>query len=142
MKKLWPVIYAILIPIVIISGYRALSQEATAGTNVDWIFVTVAFVGLVAFSLGSVTYGFRYSKKEKMKRPTWDRHPIGWWTDTLQSLRFCWVSMALYAFGALFAFRRADEKGRMMFFFLVAMPAGLFVGERLVYAIYGKKIGA
>lgn len=142
MKKIWPVIYAVLIPLITVSGYRALGPEATAGTNVDWIFVAVAFVCLSLFPLGAIAYGFHYSRKEKMRGPTWDRPPLGWWTDTLQPLRLCLVALTLYAFGALFALPSADQRGRMTFFFLVAMPAGLFLGERLVYAIYRKKISA
>ena len=49
---------------------------------------------------------------------------------------------AAMAVGALFALPSTDEKGRMIFFFLVAMATGLFVGERLVYAIYRKRIEA
>ena len=142
MKKIWPVIYVVLVPLALISGYRELSPEATAGTNADWIFITITFVAMSLFPLGAVAYGFKYSKKERMQKPTLDRHPIGWWTDTLQPLRFSLVYTALMAVGALFALPSADDKGRMIFFFLVAMPAGLFVGEKLVYAIYRKRIEA
>jgi hypothetical protein len=140
--KVWPVIYAVLIPFAVYSGFRGLRPEATAGTNPDWIFASITFVLLSLFPLGAAAYGFRYSKKEAMQRPSWDRHPLGWWTDTLQRLRFCLIYTSLMALGAAFALPSADEKGRMMFLFLVAMPAGLFVGERLVYAIYRKKIRA
>lgn len=135
-------IYALLIPLAIFSGYRELRPEATARTNADWIFVTVTFVGCSIFPLGAVAYGFKYSNKKTMQRPTWDRHPIGWWTDTLQPLRFSLIYMTLFALGAFFALPGADERGRMLFLSLVAIPAGLFVGERLVYAVYRKRIVA
>jgi hypothetical protein len=140
--KIWPVIYLLLIPLVIFSGYRELRPEETARTNADWIFVTITFVGGSVFPLCAVAYSFNYSKKKILQKPSWDRHPLGWWTDTLQSLRISLVYSALFAFGALLALPGADEKGRMIFFWLVAMAAGLFVGERLVYAVYRKKIGA
>jgi hypothetical protein len=142
MKKIWPVIYIVLVPVTLISGYRELSPEATAGTNADWLFITITFVAMLFFPLGAVAYGFKYSRKEKMRRPTWDRHPIGWWTDTLQPLRVSLVSTALMAVGALFALPSADSKGRMIILFLFAAAAGLFLGEKLVYAIYRKRIEA
>lgn len=141
MKKIWPIIYLILVPFALVSGYCELSPEETAGTNTDWIFIVTTFVSLALFSVGAVAYGFRYSNKDMMRRPSWDRHPIGWWTDTLQPLRFTMVYTALMALGALFALPNADDKGRMVFFFLIAVTAGVFVGEKLVYAIYRKRMG-
>lgn len=140
MKKIWPVIYLVLIPVTILGGYRELSPEATARTNADWIFVSITFITCVFFPIGAVTFGFKYSGKAFMQRPTWDRHPMGWWTDTLQSLRLMLVYAALAALGAAFAFPHADKKGQMVFVFLLAMPVGLFIGERLVYAVYRKRI--
>lgn len=142
MKKAWPTIYAVLIPVIIALGYTSLSPERTAGTDVDWILVSIVFVVLVFFPLGAVAYGFSHSKKETLQRPTWDRPPIGWWTDTLQPLRVTLAYLILFAIGETFALADADEKGRMMFFLFVAMAAGLFIGERLVYAFYAKKIRA
>jgi len=142
MKKAWPTIYAALIPVIIVLGYTSLSPERTARTNVDWILISITFVALLFFPLGAVAYGFSHSKKETLRRPTWDRPPLGWWTDTLQSLRVTLAYMVLFTIGGTFALADADEKGRMLFFLFVAMSAGLFIGERLVYAFYGKKIGA
>ncbi len=139
--KIWRVVYAALAPIAVYSGYREMSPEATAGTNTDWVFVTITFVLMSVFPVAALAYGLRHSNKQKMERPTWDRHPLGWWTDTLQPLRFSLVYTSLYALGAAFGLPGADEKGRMMFFFFVAMSAGLFAGEKLAYAIYRGRIG-
>ena len=140
--KIWPIIYILLIPFTIFTGFHSLRPEDTAGTNPDWVLVIVTFIACSFFPLAAVAFGLNYTKKDSIQKPTWDRHPIGWWTDTLQSLRFTLVYLSLYALGAVFAFQRADENGRMMFFFILSMPVGLFLGERLVYAIYRNKIRA
>ena len=142
MKKAWPTIYAALIPVIIALGYTSLSPERTARTDVDWTLVSITFVVLLFFPLGAVAYGFSHSKKEALQKPTWDRPPLGWWTDTLQPLRVTLAYMILFAIGQTFALPNTDEKGRMMFFLFVAMSGGLFIGERFVYAFYRKKIAA
>ena len=142
MKNIWRIIYIIFIPIAVYSGYSQMSPAAVAETNADWVFVAVTFIGCVIFSVGAVAFGFTYSKKEKMPIPTWNRHPFGWWSDTLQPLRISLICSVLYVMGAAVALPNSDYRGRMIFFFLAAMASGLFVGERVVYVIYRKKIGA
>jgi hypothetical protein len=139
--KIWPPIYLALVPLSAVGGYREMQPEATAGTNADWIFVSITFVTCSVFPIGAAAYGFRHSGKSHLRRPTWDRPPLGWWTDTLQPIRVSLAYAALAVFGAALALPHADEKGRMMFWFLAAMAFGLFIGERFVYAIYRKRIG-
>jgi len=140
MKRIWPIIYGVLIPIMIFSGYQDLQIEVTEKTNADWIFIGAAFVLTALAPIGLVAYGFLYSKKESMRKPTWDRHPIGWWTDTLQPLRVTLLLTALYTLGAAMALPNAGKKGVMIFIFYSASTAGLFIGERLAYLVYRRKI--
>jgi hypothetical protein len=42
--------------------------------------------------------------------------------------------------GACLALPKADQRGVMMFWSSVAMSAGLFIGERIVYLVYAKRI--
>jgi len=142
MKNIWLFTYVIFAPITVYSGYSEMSPNAVAGTNADWFFIAVTFIGCAIFPAGAVAFGLAYSRKEAMPTPTWDRHPFGWWSDTLQPLRISLIYSVLYAIGAAIALPTSDHKGRMIFFFLSAIAAGLFVGERIVYVIYRKKIGA
>ncbi|WAC18905.1 hypothetical protein OVA24_16865 [Luteolibacter sp. SL250] len=141
MPKLWPWIYAMLIPVCCHAGYRIVRDAGGMPSGVHWVEVAVAFVAVTIAPLLLVAYGFLHSRKERMRRPSWDRHPFGWWTDTLQPLRVSVVSGLAYAAGAASALPAADEKGRMTFFLLAAIATGMAIGERLVYVVYRGRIG-
>jgi hypothetical protein len=139
MRHVWRFIYLGSLPLCILGGYRSLAPDQTANTNADWIFVTLAFVGMCLFPLGAMAYSRRIGV-EVFRRPSFDRHPIGWWRDTLQPLRVSLISTALLFVGSCFALPHADHKGIMMFWFYAALTLGLFIGERIIYRIYAKRI--
>lgn len=141
MAKLWPWIYAVLMPLCGYGGYRMVRDAGEMPSGVNPAAVAVAFVASTIAPLLLVAYGFSYSRKDKMRRPSWDRHPFGWWTDTFQPLRVSMVFCLAYAAGAALALTAAVEKGRMSFFLLAAIATGIFIGERLVYVIYRRRIG-
>ena len=60
--------------------------------------------------------------------------------NQVQPLRVSLVGVALCFVGACFALRGADERGYMLLWSYVALTLGLFIGERVVYRIYSKKI--
>jgi hypothetical protein len=90
MRKFWPFIYFGSAVPCVIGGYESLLPEHTAGTNADWIFVTITFVTTCLFPLGAMAYSRRRGV-ETFRKPSLDRHPLGWWSDTLQPLRVSWV---------------------------------------------------
>jgi hypothetical protein len=71
-------------------------------------------------------------------RPSLDRHPFGWWRDTLQPLRISVIGACLYFLGAYFALPHTDRRGVMLLWFYPALAAGLFIGERIV--LYRERI--
>jgi hypothetical protein len=139
MRKIWPYIYLAGAILCVIGGYSSLSPEQTAQTNADWIFVTIAFVGTSLFPLGATAYS-RSRGIEIFRKPSLDRAPHDWWTDTLQPIRVSWCCMALFWAGSCVALPKADHKGVMLFWFYAATGSGLFIGERIVYQVYGKLI--
>jgi len=140
MRKAWKFIYLAGAVLCIFGGYNSLSPARTAGTNADWVFVTIAFVATSIFPLAAMAYSRRRWKVEVYRRPSLDRHPIGWWRDTLQPIRVSLVAMALYWIGSCAALPKYDHKGVMLFWFYTATVIGLFVGERIVYTVYGGSI--
>lgn len=140
MRKVWPYMYLMGIVLAISGGYRTLSPANTAQTNADWIFVAITFVTSAIFPLGAMAYSRRRWKIETFRRPSLDRHPIGWWTDTLQPIRVSWVCMASFCLGSCFALPKTDRKGLMLFCFYAAMATGMFIGERIVYSVYANRI--
>ena len=116
-----------------------LAPERTLHTNADWIFVSLGFVGMSLFPLGAMAYS-RSTGVETFRRPSFDRWPLGWWNDTLQPIRVSLVYSALSLIGSCFSVLRADQRGMMILWFDVAVTAGLFIGERMVYKVYSKRI--
>ena len=81
----------------------------------------------------------RFGMETVFRRPTLDRSPFSK-RDILQAFRLFSVSSALMTIGACLALPNADHNEVMMFWCGAAMSAGLFVGERIVYLAYAKKI--
>lgn len=140
MAKPWPWIYAVLVLLCGHGGYRMVRDAGEMPSGVDWGAAAVTFAAFTIAPLLLAAYGFHHSRRERMLRPSWDRHPFGWWTDTLQPLRFAVVLGLALAAGAALALPSADEQGRMAFFILAAIASGIIIGERLVYVIYRSRI--
>jgi hypothetical protein len=138
-RRLWLTIYCIAAILTLWSGYRGLEPAQTARTNADWIFVSITFVLTCLFPLSAMAYS-RSIGVQEFRRPSLDRHPFGWWRDTLQPLRASLVAAALSFVGACFALPRADARGVMILWFYAASALGLLIGERLVYVIFRKRI--
>jgi hypothetical protein len=139
MRKIWPFLYLAGAVFCVIGGYHSLSPERTARTNADWIFVSVTFILTSLFPLGAMAYSRRRGV-ETFRKPSLGRAPLGWWTDTLQPIRVSWVTMALIWLGSCFALSKTDHKGVMLFWFYGAYVSGMFIGERLVYLVYRKRV--
>lgn len=139
MRKIWPLLYLAGAIFCVIGGYRSLSPETTVRTNSDWIFVTITFFLTGLFPLGAMAYS-RLRGVETFRKPSLDRPPHGWWADTLQPIRVSWVSMALFWLGSCFALSSTDHKGIMLWWFHGALASGMFIGERLAYFVYGKRV--
>jgi hypothetical protein len=81
----------------------------------------------------------RFGFENVFRRPSLDRTPFSR-RDILQVYRLFLVSSVLLSVGACFALPTANQQGVMMFWTSVAVSAGLFVGERIVYLVYAKNI--
>ena len=137
--NLWRCLHAILILGAIPGGYHGV-RWPRGSVTLGWFPVALGFVIFSIAPLLLVAYGFLHSRKETIRRPTWDRNCFRWWTDTLQPLRLSVVLCLAQAVGGAFALHAAGERGRMWFHVLAAIAAGIFIGERLVYAIYRRRI--
>jgi hypothetical protein len=58
-----------------------------------------SIVTAVRNSAGEINYSTRRSRST-LPRPSWDRNPINWWPDPLQSLVFSMCFMVTMAVGA------------------------------------------
>src|SRR6185503_384625 len=100
MKFFWRIAYALLFGYAIWGGYGSLSPQRTSHTNPDWVFVSITFVLMILFPLGAMFYA-RSRGVSTFRRPSFDRFPLGWWTDTLQPLRVTLVLAASNVLGCL-----------------------------------------
>jgi|ERR1051325_299340 hypothetical protein len=138
-RRVWLSIYIIGAVFTLWGGYKSLAPEQTAKTNSDWVFVSITFVLTCLFPLGAIAYS-RLIGVQQFRPPSFDRHPLGWWRDTLQPLRVSVVGAVLYFIGACIALPHTDQRGVMLFWFYAALAVGLLIGERLVYIVYRERI--
>jgi len=138
-RRLWQLIYIALFVATAVGGYESLASKETARTNSDWIFVSITFVLTCLFPLGAMFYS-RGIGVQQFRRPSLDRHPFGWWRDTLQPLRMSVIGAALYLVRECFALPHTDQRGVMLFWFYAALALGLLIGERIVYVAYRERI--
>jgi len=139
MRKVWTFIYLAGAILCANAGYVSLAPANTANTNADWIFVAISFVATRFFPLGAM--GCSHCRGgQTFRKPTLDRSPHGWWTDTLQPIRVSLGSMGSGWLGSCFVLPKTDQKGVMLFLFYTAMVSGLFFGEWIVYRVYVKRI--
>lgn len=139
MRKIWPFIYLAFAIFFVIDGYGSLSPQSTADTNADWMFVSITFVTMILLPLGAMGYS-RLRGIETFRKPSLNRHPLGWWSDTLQSIRITWIFLASLWLGSCFALPKTGYKGIMLFWFYSALVSGLFIGERIIYRVYAKRV--
>ena len=139
MRRLWNIIYSAGAVYCFAAGYATLSPANSADTNADFVFVTLTFAICGIFPSGAMGFSHLLGVR-KFRKPSLERQPLGWWYDTLQPIRVSLASALCLCLGSSFALPRAGHQGVMMFWFYVAMTAGLFIGERIVYRLYSKEI--
>jgi len=141
MQRIWKYIYLCWGILCVVGGYRNLAPECTSHFDMPRSFIVVSFFFFCVAPLGISVLRNRFGIESVFQRPSLDRTPFSR-RDILQVYRLFWVSCALTSLGGCFALPNADHGGVMMFWSSVAMSAGLFIGERIVYLVYAKNISS
>jgi hypothetical protein len=142
MKKIWYVINIALVALALPSGYNSLSPEKLRNTNPDAILCCVILLGTPLFALLAVGFSIQGWKQNNLARPSFDRNPLNWWGDPLQSL---FTSTCITVSTAIGSALRHPTIGSVGFWTLavyVCFALGLLVGQVLVYRIYRTNITA
>ena len=139
MKRIWPFVYAVSAPLCVYGGFLGPRRELNA-SDAGWMMIAIVFVMFSIMPLGLFGYAILHSKKSAMPRPSFDRHPFGWWSDVLQPLRVSVLCAVLKTFGVLMAFGAGRGQSEMTVWMWVALSAGIVIGERLVYRVYKARI--
>jgi hypothetical protein len=137
--RFWRYIYLVWAILCVVGGYRNLTPEHTATFSMPWWFIVECFFFFCIGPLAITALRNRFGIETVFRRPSLDRTVFSK-RDILQAFRLFWVSSALMSVGACLALPKADHRGVMMFWSSVAMSSGLFIGERIVYLVYAKRI--
>ena len=143
MKQIWYIVNVGLVTLGLRGGYVSLEPERLRHTNPDLILCVIILVMMPLFALGSVGYSVRRWKgANRLSRPSWDRNPLNWWGDPLQSL---FISTCIIATTAIGSALRRPAVGSVAFWtfgMYVCFAIGLIVGQALVYRIYREQIAS
>ena len=140
MKKIWFVINTALVPLALLDGYKSLSPEKLRNTNPDAILCCFILLGTPFFALLAVGFSIQYWKQNNLARPSFDRNPLNWWGDPLQSLFISTCIMVSTAIGSALRHPTIGSIGFWTLAVYVCFALGLLVGQILVYRIYRENI--
>lgn len=148
MKYLWQIVNTALIILGLWDGYKTMASETLRRTNPDPILCGIVLVIMPLFALGTVYYSkYRWDQENKilarpfkLRKPSWNRNPINWWGDPLQSL---FISMCFMGAMAIGASARHPEFGSVGFWTVgvyFCFAIGLLGGQLLAYGIFQERI--
>jgi len=140
MKKTWFVINTALVTLALLDGYKSLSPEKLRNTNPDAILCCFILLGTPFFALLAVGFSIQYWKQNNLARPSFDRNPLNWWGDPLQSLFISTCIMGSTAIGSALRHPTIGSIGFWTLAVYVCFALGLLVGQILVYRIYRENI--
>ena len=142
MNYVWSIVNVLLVVGSLWDGYTSLDPEKLHHSNPDAIFCTSIFVLTLIFPILSVGFSLKGCKCELLFRPSWDRNPLNWWFDPLQSLFVTSCAMAAMAVGSAVRRPALGTVGFWMFGAYACSVIGLIIGQILVYRIYRTNIAS
>jgi|HubBroStandDraft_6_1064221.scaffolds.fasta_scaffold103702_2 hypothetical protein len=140
MKKIWLVINTALVTLALLDGYKSLSPEKLRNKNPDAILCCFILLGAPLFALLAVGFSIQYWKQNNLARPSFDRNPLNWWGDPLQSLFISTCVMAATAIGSAVRRPTIGTVGFWTVAVYTCFALGLVIGQILVYRIYRENI--
>jgi hypothetical protein len=128
-------------------GYMMMAPERLHRDNPDGVLCLILLVIMPLFVLGAVAYSIYRWKCNVLLCPSWDRFPLNWWGDPLQSLFISTWNTAAITLGAIARLpidKSADY--RTIAFWMVAsfgsITIGLLIGQFFAYRIFRNRIVA
>jgi hypothetical protein len=139
-KRAWPLLYASLLAVSLLSGAGVFGTKDLSHTNIDWYFVVVSFVGGLIFPFLAI-WQSRSKKLTPVPGPSFTRGPRGsWWSDPFQWLRICNLSMCGWFAGALLGLREATGQSAMYVFWIGSLALGFVAGDVIVRRVFRNDI--
>ncbi len=140
MKRIWYVVNAGVVGLALWDGWISTAPERLSHTNPEPILCVIILIIMPLFALWSVHYTVRRWKHDSLARPSFDRNPLNWWHDPLQSLFVATCVMAAMAIGSALRRPSIGSVGFWTFGVYFCFAIGLLIGQFLIYQIYKKRI--
>src|SRR5256885_15724323 len=109
MKYFWIAFNSIGVASALWGGYISMAPETLPRTNPDAVVCLINLLVMPIFAILSVGYSLRRWKTGPLRRPSWNRNPLNWWGDPLQSLFVTTCVMGATAIGVLCDGPRLDQ---------------------------------
>lgn len=139
-KSAWYVMNILAVVFSVRVGYVSTAPERIRHANPDAIFCGIILFFTPLFAIWCVNLAFRRWKHETVHRASWDRNPLDWWHDPLQSLFMSAFVSAAMAVGAALREPTVGSTGFWMVGMYASVAAGLSTGQILAHRIYRDRI--
>jgi len=130
--RIWLVFNVILTALSVWTGYAEMSPAMGERSNADLIFCVAIIVSIPVFAICTV----HFSTVHDLRKPSWDRFPLNWWGDPLQTLFISTLSALGLVVGSLFRFGTSGIIEVQLAATYVSILVGLVIGQMIVYAVY------
>jgi hypothetical protein len=141
LKVVWFLVNISLVALSVRQGYASLAPEQLRHVNPDAVVCSAILLTLPLFALFTVHYSVRRCNVGKLRRPSFDRNPLNWWYDPLQSLFISTCNVAAMAVGGLLH-RPSGSVAFWMVASYFCFTFGLLIGQMLVYRVYRDRVVA
>jgi hypothetical protein len=140
MKNVWYIVNIAVVVLGLRGGYISTAPEQLRYMNPDSVLCGVLLVVAPLFAVGCVNYSIRRWSRDKLCRPSFDRNPLNWWHDPLQSLFVSTCFMATMTLGAALRRPAIGSPAFWTFGTYACLAVGLLIGQIVVYRIYRQNI--
>lgn len=134
--RIWVMTNAALVALSVYTGWAEMEPRSLSESNPDALLCAVIFFGLPLFVVGALSI----AKVRRFRRPSWNRFPLNWWSDPLQTL-FVSTLCALGLFvGSLSGLYRVGPRGFWMTASFGSTFLGLLITQILAYRLFRNRI--
>jgi len=139
-KQVWRFAYGALLLVSVFGGAGVFGREDYSRTNIDWYFVAASFAGGLIFP-SLAMWKARTSHLTPVPSPSFSRGLRGsWWSDPLQWLRICNISLSGAFAGVLIGATEASGQGTTAIYWKGSMALGFLLGSFLARMGFRKDI--
>jgi hypothetical protein len=142
MKYFWIACNSVGVASALWGGYVSMAPETLRRTNPDPVLCVIILLVMPIFAVVKVPLSLRRWKTDLLRRPSWNRNPLNWWSDPLQSLFVFTCVMGATAIGSAVRHPAFGSVGFWTLGVYCCFTIGTLIGQILVYRIYRDRIAS